>query len=286
MGKMFKKAALCAALLALLAPATRAQSSPQGDPDVLSAMTDFNGILRAEWMDLRVQIEQIELLTLERQHSISRLHRQPFRWVAGDPRRQASGNDLIYRVDFADGLGKGLDPVAAEGAIDRAMATWGADSCFQKGALIKGPEDGADADIFDSRYGYGGFGDYRLADVVHAGWLPAGFFEAVTGPGGGKSVVALSVTFIFVDRDGQPSDLDHDGYLDTAHAEIYYNQAFPWGAGGLDLETVALHESGHALGLPHVGPCPAVMNPWYAGPRRELQPLDHAALCGVWANEK
>jgi hypothetical protein len=47
---------------------------------------------------------------------------------------------------------------------------------------------------------------------------------------------------------------------------------------------VALHEAGHAMGVAHAGPPPAaVMNPWYAGPRRELLPLDHAALCAVWA---
>jgi len=283
---MFKKAALCAALLALLAPAARAQDSAEGDPYVLAAMNDFNGVLRAEWMDLRaewmdlrIQVEQIELLTVARDRSVSHLHRQPFRWVAGDPRRNANGNGLTWLVDTADGLGG-----EAEKAIDRAMGTWGADSCFQRSPLIKRSGNGVDADLFDSRYGYGGFGDYRAADVVHAGWLPPDFFERVTGPGGGKSVVALSVTFIYVDRDGNPSDLDHDGYLDIAHAEIYYNQGFSWGAGGLDLETVALHESGHALGVAHAGPPPAaVMNPWYAGPRRQLLPLDHAALCAVWA---
>lgn len=285
---MFQKAALiAAAALALFAPAGRAQDSAEGDPYVLAAMNDFNGVLRAEWMDLRaewmdlrIQVEQVELLTVARDHSVSHLHRQPFRWVAGDPRRNASGNGLTYLVDRADGLGG-----EAEAAIDRAMGTWGADSCLQRVALTKRSGDGVDADLFDSRYGYGSFGDYRAADVVDAGLLPPDFFERVTGPGGGKSVVALSVTFIYVDRDGNPSDLDHDGYLDTAHSEIYFNQGFFSGANQLDFETVALHESGHALGVAHAGPPPAaVMNPWYAGPRRELLPLDHAALCAVWAS--
>lgn len=286
---MLQKAALCAAILALMSPMARAQDSSEGDPYVLATINDFNGVLRAEWMDLRAEwmdlrilVEQVELLTLGGERAVSHLHRQPFRWVAGDPRRGAQGNGLTYLVDLTDGPGPELDPKTAETAIDRAMGTWGADSCLQKASLIKRP-GGVDADIFDSRYGYGGFGDYRAADVVHAGWLPPDFFERVTGPGGGKSVVALSVTFIYVDRDGQPSDLDGDGYLDTAHAEIYYNKGFSWGAGGLDLETVALHESGHALGAAHAGPPPAaVMNPFYAGPRRELQPIDHAALCQIW----
>jgi len=282
--EMLKKAALCAAALALMTPVARAQDSAEGDPYVLAAMNDFNnGILRAEWMDLRVQVqvqaEQVELLSLGKERAVSHLHRQPFRWVTGDPRRRAQGNGLTYLVDLAGGT----DPKAAEAAVDRAMGTWGTDSCLQKSSLTKLP-GGVDASIFDSLYGYGSFGDYRAADVVHAGWMPPDFFDRVTGPGGGKSVAALSVTFIYVDRNGNPSDLDGDGYLDVAHAEIYYNEGFSWEAGGLDLETVALHETGHALGAAHVSPPPvAVMNPFYAGPRRELRPIDHAAMCQVWA---
>ncbi|MES1245582.1 MAG: matrixin family metalloprotease, partial [Acidobacteriota bacterium] len=77
-----------------------------------------------------------------------------------------------------------------------------------------------------------------------------------------------------------------DGYLDTATSEIYYNSGFSWlaGTGGsFDLETVALHELGHSLGLGHSGlPVLSVMTPVYSGIRRCLRPLDRAALCGIW----
>jgi hypothetical protein len=287
---------LCAtaAVVALLAPApswAQTTSEAEGDPYVLASMNDFNGTLRAEWMDLRAEwmdlrVEQVELLTVGQARASSRLHRQPFRWVAGDWRREAAGTNLTYLVDLSDGLGaSGLTPAAAEGAIDRAMTTWGSDICLQNMKLIKRVGDGSDADIFDSRFGYGGFGNYRAADVVHAGWLPPDFFERVTGPGGGTSVVALSATFIYVDRNGQPTDFDGDGYLDTAHSEIYYNQGFSWLAGGIDAETVALHEVGHALGIGHIGPPPtAAMNPVYGGRQTNLLPLDHAALCSVWGS--
>lgn len=293
---MLKKAVLCTAgVLALLSPASWAQTSQEeGDPYVLAMMNDFNGALRAEWMDLRAEwmdlrVEQIEMLTLGQGMSASRLHRQPFRWVPGDFRRAADGSNLSYLVDLSDGLGSsGLTAAGAEAAVDAAVATWGADACLQKVKLVKRVSDGSDPDIFDSRFGYGGFGNYRAADIVSAGWLPADFFERVTGPGGGQTVVALSVTFIYVGRDGLPSDLDGDGYLDTAHSEIYYNRGFSWLAGAsgqnLDPRSVALHELGHALGIGHIGPPPtAVMNPVYAGTRTSLLPLDHAALCSVWS---
>ena len=272
---MFGRAVLCAALV-LLAPAASRAEEPQGegDPYVLAVMSDFNRTLRAEWMDLRV--EQIELLTVRRERMGGNIHRLPFRWVTGDPRRGSERGQLTYRIDPA--------PANMEAALDRAMATWGSDSCFtKKAAMVKRLDDGTDADLFDSRFGYGGFGDYRAADIVHAGWLPPDFFEQVTGSGGGESVVALSVTFIFVDLEGVPSDLDGDGYMDAAHSEIYYNQGFSWLAGGIDVESVGLHEVGHALGIGHVDPsCVAVMNPFYTGTRTSLRSHDHAALCQIW----
>ena len=65
---------------------------------------------------------------------------------------------------------------------------------------------------------------------------------------------------------GQWSDINGDNYVDTAFSEIYYNDNFNWGINviipGIDVETVALHKSGHSLGVGHFGPPPeAVMNP-------------------------
>lgn len=280
---MDRKALLAlGALIALLAPAAvRAQ---EGDPYTLETMEDYNGGLKALWMDLRV--EQIEVLTLGEGRASSRLHRQPFRWVANDSRRRADGTNLTYLVD-RQGISSSLDPVAAEASFDRATKSWANQSCFNGMTVVKREDTGADADIFDAVLGYGGFGNFRLADIVHAGFMPPSFFDDVNGPGSADTVLAFSVTFIFVGPDGNPTDVNKDGYLDTATNEIYYNDGFSWlldAKGGIDLETVALHEVGHSFGLGHVGPpLEAIMNPVYAGVRRNLLPLDHALLCSVWS---
>jgi hypothetical protein len=278
--------AAAAAMAVLLAPS--ALFAQEGDPYTIETMDEYNGGLKALWMD--IQVEQIEVLTLGEGRASTRLHRQPFRWVASDPRRAADGSNLTYLV-HQDGLAaSGLDAAGAEAAIDGAMKTWAATPCFgSKVAVVKRPDKGEDPDIFDGLLGYGGLGNYRLADVVHAGWMPPSFFDEVNGPGSASTVLAFSVTFIYIGSDGKPTDWNKDGYLDTASNEIYYNEGFAWllgggiGGHGIDLQSVALHELGHSLGIGHIGPpLEAVMNPVYSGVHQTLSPLDAAALCSVW----
>ena len=91
---------------------------------------------------------------------------------------------------------------------------------------MKRADSGADPDIFDAFFGFGGFGNPFLADIVEAGWLPKAFFDAVGGPGGGDGILAFSVSFIFTDAVGNPTDINGDNYLDTALNEVYYNNNF------------------------------------------------------------
>lgn len=270
-----------------------------GDPYVLAKMEDVNGKLRARGANLAVT--SIEFFTLGQARPSNRTHQQEFRWVPNDPRREAQGDDITYLVDESDGrTASGLTSAQTTAAIDRAMATWGANDALEKVDLVRRPDPGRDPDIFDSFFGFGRFGDFLFADIVNAGWYPREFFEAAGGPGGGRGILAFSVSFVWVDdATGVPTDINGDGYLDTALNEVYYNDTFgdrkddragnPWGIDialpGIDVETVALHENGHSLALGHFGPPPdAVMNPVYAGIRHDPFAADDAGMSAVWGS--
>ncbi|MGH7493076.1 MAG: matrixin family metalloprotease [bacterium] len=272
--------------------------SEKSYPAVLALMHNINNQLAAQ--QLNVAVESIEFFTIGEGRPSNRVHQQEFRWVPNDPRRLAQGIDITYLVDQSDGAtASGLTNAQTEGAIDRAMGTWQNEQALNKVDIVKRNDSGADPDIFDSFFGFGGFGDPFLADIVNAGWLPRAFFEAVGGPGGGRGILAFSVTFIFTDDAGNPTDVNGDNRLDTALNEVYYNDNFgnpngdragnPWGINvvlpAIDVETVALHENGHSLGLGHFGPPPdAVLNPIYAGIRQSPLSPDQAGMDAVWAS--
>ncbi|HEY3202412.1 MAG TPA: matrixin family metalloprotease [Thermoanaerobaculia bacterium] len=296
MNPTLRKAAWFLGAVLLLLPVTG--FAQEGDQAVLAQMEAINAQLAA--MGVNVAVEQIEFFSIGGGRPSSRIHQQTFRWVAGDERRLADGDNITYLVDQSDGAtASGLTSAQTEAAIDSALGTWQEESCLKKVDIIKRADSGADPDIFDFFFGFGGFGNPFLADIVEAGWLPRAFFEAVGGPGGGRGILAFSVTFIFVDGDGNPTDINGDNYLDTALNEVYYNNTFgdpaddrvgnPWGIDivlpGIDVETVAFHENGHSLGIGHFGPPPtAVMNPVYGGIRQEPFPSDHAGMCAVWGS--
>ncbi|MET0163709.1 MAG: matrixin family metalloprotease [Vicinamibacterales bacterium] len=295
-----KRLAVVLALVAGLGVATASRPTAQSggqDPPILAKINQINRQLAAS--GLNIAVEQVEFFTFGSGRPSVRIHQQPFSWVANDPRRLADGDNITYLVDGSDGAtASGLTSAQTEFAIDRAMGTWQAQAAMRKVDLVKRPDTGADPDIFDGFFG-GQFGNPFLADIVNAGWLPREFFETVVGPGGGRGVLAFSVTFIFTDADDNPTDINGDNYLDTALNEVYYNDTFgnpnndrvgnPWGINivlpGIDVETVALHENGHSLGLGHFGPPPAaVMNPVYAGIRQDPLAIDLAGMNTIWAS--
>ncbi|MEW6512271.1 MAG: hypothetical protein AB1428_15075 [Bacteroidota bacterium] len=278
---------------------TMQKSGAKGDPVILARLKEINQQLAAR--GLNIAAESIEFFTIGRGRPGARIHQTGIRWVPNDPRRLAEGNHITYLVDQSDGVtASGLTAAETSGAIEDAIDTWAASQPFQKVTIVRRADSGADPDIFDAFFGFGGFGDPFLADIVNAGWLPRAFFEAVGGPGGGGGILAFSVSFIFVFPGTQiPTDINGDNYLDEALNEVYYNNTFgdpgddragnPWGINialpGIDVETVALHENGHSLDLGHFGPPPvAVMNPVYGGIRHSPYPADIAGMNAVWSS--
>ena len=260
--------------------------------------------------DMRLAVARVETITMagaenevgRTLYASDRQLRLPYRWVPGDVRRLADGENITYLVDQSDGTATpGLPNALTEAAIDRAMETWDGVPCSSL-QVLKRSDTGEDPDIIDFMLGMGAPGNPFLADIVNAGFAPAAFFEALA-PGGSSYIIAVTFTLIFVDDEGYPTDINQDHYLDTALKEVYYNNRFPWsvtGAGGVDVETIALHENGHSFELGHFGNIfvtesnsklhvapRAVMNAVYLGPMRELATSDQGAFCslfGSWPN--
>jgi hypothetical protein len=270
----------------VLTPVSRVQGAASASPDAqVAALTQsLNQQLAAQGLD--IQVGEIDLFTIGVGRPNDRIHQQFFRWVPGDPRRQADGTNIRYLVRQRFGATpNGLTNAQTEPAIDRAFSTWQADSCVAHTTLEKRPDPGVDSDIFDELIGAGdsatpNFSNLYKADIVEAGFRPRAFFDRIAS-GGGDFILGDSITFF------RRMDINNDGYLDTAFVETYLNANFAWEINAtqpsIDVQSVELHESGHALGLGHFGPPPtAVMNPFYAGIRQSIFPDDHAGMCTIW----
>jgi hypothetical protein len=239
-----------------------------------------------------------------------RTHLVDSQFVENDPRR-GGVSYVTYVVDQSDGVAVTLLPnnttallpnSATEPAVDRSMARWQNGPNCNGPAVVKVNDTGGNIDVIDNLV-LGGAPGSPVADITHAGWLPASFFNGIA-PGGANFILGVTFTFIFVDQNG-PTDIDHNGLADAAFREIYYNRAFAWGTNGasnnnVDVESVVTHEAGHAFGLGHFGKVfltkkgttvddikyapRAVMNAVYVSPFRELTGTDNASFCHVWAN--
>ncbi len=223
------------------------------------------------------------------------------RWVANDARRLATGDKLTYMVDPRFGAtSSGLSSGRTRSAINAGISTH---NDFLSGEtaleLRSRGFGGADPTIFDELFGLDpdgnqGDGFPFFAAFTNGGFYSGSFFDALFGPGGKEGVLAFTVSFIFI-AGGGPTDIDGNGRLDRALAEVYYNDFFgkpggsragnPWRINGplpaIDVETVAGHENGHSLDLGHiVNPaCPGgLMEPFYHGILQQNDPCTKANL--------
>lgn len=226
-----------------------------------------------------------------------RTKRLDAQWVPGDVRRNATGNKLTYLIGqtwLPANFGT-ADEVNGEPAIDASFDTWNNLKNNPKLNIIKVPDTGQQPSAFFLG------GNPFLADISEIGFLPGILFDIVLGPGARSSVLGVTFTSVFVDGAGNPTDINNDGYADIAFKEVWYNDAFLWttdaNGPGTDIETVALHENGHALGFGHLGKIfitngngklhvapRAVMNAIILGTQRDLIGTDKASYNSIYGH--
>src|SRR5215475_6406626 len=292
--------ALVIASVTLLTASSKARAHITPPPaqstedQIMALMGAMNAQLESNGYDFRV--DRAEYITNDDSGEIgqtvffnNRTKQLGVHFVPGDPRRGGRTN-ITYLVDQAEGAIDGLTVAQTTAAIDRAMATWNAVNCATI-PITKLPDiPRLDIGIVESLLGQPG-GPFFLADITHAGWLPANVLP--------PNVIGVTFTFIFVDpATGAPTDIDNNNKLDVAFREILYNDRFVWRINGnIDVQTVALHESGHGLSQGHFGKAfgtdangkihfspLAVMNAAYSGVQQDLQGTDNGGHCSIWGS--
>lgn len=145
--------------------------------------------------------------------------------------------------------------------------------------VFDGPNDSAGPPWFD---GYSNTLDqnaqWRYANIVMGGWLPESYF-------GNPNILAVTWT----------GKLSGGGSRKpTWHSEIFFNDAWAWSdnpgtnKNQIDVETVALHELGHSLGLGHENDkdVPPVMASFYTGVNRTLFADDIDGITALYSGGK
>jgi hypothetical protein len=193
-----------------------------------------------------------------------------YQWVEGDPRRHAEDPlTLYYRIDQTE-LPPGVTWADTEAAIDGAAATFNQVTCGRSVLLERLPSDpGQDLGFIQHQLGYGG-ADSPQADITFAGWLPASFMTAAGVPGSfavalplvwqTDDTLALGVEVL--DPARSFTDVNRDRKHDLYATEIYFNRDWNYVVDDpdlantlfyIDVQSIVLHELGHALGMDHFG---------------------------------
>jgi hypothetical protein len=312
---------------ALHAGPAHAAAAATDDAVVSPFLADLDARLAAAGSNLRVARAEIivdtsgDRATSQVLIANNRSRGLAYEWVSGDPRRDGRVG-VTYAFDPYQGFepytrnpdGSGLRqmPFAElEPQLETTMSAWRDLTCSNAPIDRVAVPAGTDPDLLDQFFlGSDGAGrSYeQVSDIVQAGWQPSAFFTTFAGPSG-SSIIGVTFTFWFVDGNGDPTDINRDGKLDTGLAEIYYNTRFAWGNTGalnvVDTYTITTHETGHSVGLGHFGKVfvtkkaasngisiadikyapKALMNAVYVTGRTDIMGTDNSQFCQIWASK-
>jgi len=180
------------------------------------------------------------------------------RWTTPEPTYILDESDYTTTVPAA----------AVDAALVAAYDTWNG---IPNSALhaVRVGDPGTNMDVLDGTYDQDGncltiydisspnldlnLGEvFPEAHIVVGGWIPETYFSQCL-----ENEDILGVTWSFSDVDS-----DGDQYRDRLYVEQFYNPRFAWVTSGsqylnyesgVDIQTVAAHEDGHAHGLGHFG---------------------------------
>ena len=178
-----------------------------------------------------------------------------------------SGDAWTYgsRITYSfvpDGTSIGGTPSSLFSTLnaDYPTATW--ELAFQKAAAVWEAVAGINlAQVSDDGEAIGASGDQQ--DDPNVGDIRIGMMPEAAGE--------LAFTFMPPPANGG-----------TDAGDIFFNSTLNWGAGGFDLETVALHEIGHALGMAHSAVTTAVMYANYNGIKQSLTADDISGIDSIY----
>jgi hypothetical protein len=296
---------------ALATPALAAEPPLPTPAPAVRLIENVNASLQAAGSPLR--LNEVWFFTSGRGIAPYRRLRTGSRWPQ---------STVPYILDASD-YTQDIAASAVDAALVRAYDSWNAVPRTTISA-VRVPDSGANFDVLDGMIldaagncvsnidltspnlifdpATGGLSIQPEAPIVVGGWLDAAYFDKCMG-----SSAIIGVTFSL-----SLPDSNHDGYPDLAYVEQFYNQQFKWTttdsaylnfSAPFDIESIAVHEDGHALGLGHFGgpnanepfkvqpngkvyDPEAVMNPAYlGGEKRSPLPTDEAALRSLYGRQ-